>query len=88
MVLATDKQGQKLIEWDRGAGRYARAWIMHRYGDSDWAGTGRYLNAAPIKAPGKGPAGTGLDFPIYGEQKDEDILRAYVASVRAVQGMS
>lgn len=89
MLFGTDNKGQPMVEWDRGAGGWARAWIMDRNGkDTDWAGCGRYLNAARTEGPGQGPAGQGLDFPIYSSLSDHDILRAYVVAVSAIVGQS
>ena len=89
MKFGTDQKAQTTVEWDRGAGGLARAWIMDRSGTSnDWAGCGRYLNAARIEAPGGGPAGQGLDFPIYSKLSDKDVLRAYVVAVSAICGQS
>lgn len=87
MKFGVDGKGQNYVEWDRGSGGFARAWIMDRTGrDNDWANCGRYLNAARIEAAGGGPAGQGLDFPIYSSLSDRDILRAYVVAVSAIVG--
>ena len=87
MNFGVDGKGQDYVEWDRGAGGYARAWIMDRSGgNNDWAGCGRYLNAARIEAPGGGPAGQGLDFPVSSSLSNKDILRAYVVAVSAIVG--
>lgn len=91
MKFGTDGKGQTFIEWNRGradTNGWARAWISHRDGEKDWAGTGRYLNATRIDAPGGGPSGTGPDFPIDSPLSDRDILRAYVVSVSAITGHS
>jgi hypothetical protein len=74
------------VQWDRGAGGLARAWIRKRTGDKDWAESGRYLNAARVEESGGGPRGNSLDYPIWNDLPDEDILRAFVTSVSAIVG--
>jgi len=89
MRFGVDQKGQHYIEWNRatnGIPGYARAWIAHRTGGKDWAGTGRYLNTARVDEPGGGPRGNGTDFPIYSELGDLDILRTFVVSVSALAG--
>lgn len=81
-----DQNGSRFVEWDRGAGGRARAWIKRRTDEKDWAGSGRYLNAARIEEPGGGPRGNGLDYPIWNNLPDDDILRAFVSSVSAIVG--
>jgi hypothetical protein len=81
-----DLNGSRYVEWDRGAGGWARAWIKHRPADKDWAGAERYLNAARIEQPGGGPRGNSLDYPIWNNLSDDDILRAFVTSVSAIVG--
>lgn len=88
MQFGTDGNGQTYIEWERGPGKYARAWVMVRRGETDWANSRRYLNTAPIARPGGGPAGQSLDFPINSELDDKEILRAFVVSVSAILGNS
>jgi hypothetical protein len=91
MKFGTDGKGQVFVEWNRGAAGtngWARAWISRRDGEKDWAGTGRYLNATRVDAPGGGPSGTGPDFPISSSLSDQEILRAYVVTVSAITGNS
>jgi hypothetical protein len=81
-----DQNKSRTVEWDRGAGGRARAWISRRPPEKDWAGSGRYLNATRIDEPGGGPRGTGLDYPIWNDLPDDDILRAFVTGVSAIVG--
>jgi hypothetical protein len=81
-----DLNGSRYVEWDRGAGGWARAWISRRSEDKDWAGAKRYLNAARIDQPGGGPRGNGLDYPIWNDLPEDDVLRAFVVSVSAIVG--
>lgn len=64
MQFGTDGKGQPYVEWDIAQGILKRAWIQHRTGPNDWAGTGRYLNVVRVEAPHSGPKGQAADFPI------------------------
>jgi hypothetical protein len=81
-----DLNGSRYVEWDRGAGGWARAWISERAKDKDWAGAKRYLNAVRIEEPGGGPRGNSLDYPIWNDLPEDDILRAFVVGVSAIVG--
>jgi hypothetical protein len=86
MHFGNDGKGQRYVEWDIAHGILKRAWIQHRDGEKDWAGTRRYLNVVRVEAPHAGPKGQAADFPIFSEETDEDkILADFVDSVcRAV----
>ena len=86
MRFGTDGNGQTFVEWERGPGKYARAWVMTRRGETDWADSRRYLNTAPIAHLGAGPKGQSVDFPILSELDDKEILRAYVVLLSAILG--
>ena len=89
MQFGIDGKNQTYIEWEIGAGGWKRAWVQDRSQDGpdkDWAGTGRYLNVVRIENPGGRPAGFPTDFPIYCQQSDRQILRAFVFAVTACTG--
>ena len=86
MEIRKDTNGHLYIEWSQTglSVHYKRAWVQHRTGDKDWAGTGRYLNVVRCKEPGR-TGGNPTDFPIYNEMlTDEQILRAFVSMVNAI----
>jgi hypothetical protein len=93
MIIHRDNQNQPFVEWQHippgGGGNrgFRRAWIRHpATADKDWAGTGRYVNVAPIGALGGGPAGQSADFPIFNDLPDDQVLIAFVAAVCGVTG--
>ena len=86
MKIQKDGSGQPYIEWDQGQGAYKRAWIQERYGDKDWADTGRYLNVVRCNEPGK-PGGNPTDFPIYSDLPNEQVLLAFVYATNSITGL-
>ncbi len=83
LEIRKDGYGQPYIQWKQGD-REKRAWVQERTGETDWAGTRRYLNVAPCY---KGnPSGTGPDYPIYNDLSNEQILMAFFHSVNAITG--
>ena len=89
MEIHTDTLNQRYIEWAQAEGSprfYKRAWIQHKDGEKDWAGTGRYLNVVRIDRERPGIGGNPTDFPIYCNLQDDQILEAFVAAVCAVTG--
>ena len=89
MHFGNDGKGQRYVEWEIYQGIFKRAWIQHRIGDNDWAGTGRYLNVVRVEAPNAGPKGQAADFPVYlpiAQMSDDQMLSAFVYSVCAVVG--
>ncbi len=85
-TIETDTCGSKYIQWENGPGGIKRAWIQHRNGENDWAGTGRYLNVVRCNPATGNPAGNATDFPVYCELPDEQILQAFVCAVNAITG--
>lgn len=86
MEIQRDGKGQPYIEWKQTAGCFKRAWIQHRYGDKDWAGTGRYLNVVRCNSAGR-PGGNATDFPTFNDEiGDEQILLAFAYAVNAMTG--
>lgn len=85
MEIQKDGSGSLYIEWTQTPNTYKRAWIQHRTGEKDWAGTGRYLNVVRCTARGR-PGGNATDFPISNRLPDEQILLAFVHSVNAITG--
>lgn len=82
MQFSTDGKGQPYVEWDIGAGILKRAWIQHRKGTKDWAGTGRYLNVVRVEVPHAGPRGRAADFPIFdADATANQILTDFVHAV-------
>lgn len=88
MKIETDTNGSKYIQWASGPSGNAmkRAWVQHREGETDWAGTGRYLNVVRCDNKSGNPAGNPTDFPIYGDLPDEQVLQAFVSMVNAITG--
>ncbi len=88
-AIQQDGQGQPYIQWAQDAGApdgQKRAWIQRREGDSDWAGTGRYLNVVRMRDNGQ-LGGNATDFPIFGATlTDAQILEAFVSAVCAITG--
>lgn len=90
MEVKADGNGSLYIQWTKGHDRSGeaceqRAWVQHRNGARDWAGTGRYLNIVRCNANGN-PGGNATDFPIYGDLPDVLILESFVRSVMAITG--
>lgn len=85
MEIKRDTLGQPYIEWDQGQGCYKRAWIQKR-DETDYAGTGRYLNVVRCNEPGH-PGGNPADFPIYNQLPDEQILLSFVYGANAITGL-
>ena len=88
MQVKRDGKDQPYIEWQIGPGGFKRAWVQRREPDKDWAKTPgrRYLNVVRVDELDKGPAGNATDFPMFSSLPDEQILRAFVASVSAITG--
>jgi hypothetical protein len=91
MKRGTDGNGSLYIAWKQpivGSPHfgYKRAWVQHREGDRDWAGTRRYINVARTETLDGGPSGNATDFPIYSALSDEQALLAFVSAVCAVTG--
>ena len=85
MKIRKDGYEQPYVEWSQAKDRYERAWVRHRTGDKDWAGTGRYLNVVRCGSPGQ-PGGNPTDFPIYNDLPDEQILLSFVYAANAITG--
>ena len=90
MKILKDTYGSSYIQWTKGRNQrqepcQQRAWVQHRSGEDDWAGTGRYLNVVRCNQKGN-PAGNATDFPIYSTLPDEQVLLAFVHSVNAITG--
>src|SRR5438270_5152824 len=86
LPIQYDGNNQPYIQWQQGTRGYKRAWIQHREGPADWAGTRRYLNIARTEGPESGPGGNATDFPIFSELDNEQVLEAFVAAVCAITG--
>lgn len=88
LPIQRDSNGSAFIQWQTApnTGGYKRAWIQHRQGDKDWAGTRRYLNVVRTDGAEAGPSGNATDFPIFSELSDEQILEAFVAAVCSITG--
>ncbi len=88
MIFQRDNNGSLFVEWQQNqTGGFKRAWVRKPTNpDKDWAGTGRYINVAPIPALGAGPGGNSADFPIFNSLPDEQVLAAFVAAVCGVTG--
>lgn len=86
--IQIDSKDQPYIEWPQAEGHagYKRAWIQRKTDESDWAGTGRYLNVVRIDRSKPGIGGNPTDFPIFSDLPDRQILEAFVAAVCAVTG--
>lgn len=90
MKIQRDTNGSAYIQWVKGTNKRLeaceqRAWVQHRSGDDDWAGTRRYLNVVRCDQKGT-PGGNATDFPIYSALSDEQVLQAFVYSVSAIAG--
>ena len=85
MKIQRDGNEQPYVEWSQAKDCYKRAWVQHRTGDKDWAGTGRYLNVVRCGSPGH-PGGNPTDFPIYNDLPDEQILLSFVYAANAITG--
>ncbi len=90
MNMHTDTLGQFQITWDQVLGYAKRAWLQHRTGENDWAGTGRYLNVVRMRGDGSGMiGGNATDFPIFRRDiSDEQVLKAAVYAVNVLTGRS
>lgn len=86
MVIKTDGRKQSYVAWSQGPHGFKRAWIQHRTGSKDWAGTGRYINVVRTKALDSPPAGNGTDFPIFSHLPDNQALISFVVAVCGVTG--
>lgn len=89
IAIQRDKKEQPYIQWQQGPGStaYKRAWVQHREGANDWAGTGRYLNVVRAEGPDTGPSGNATDFPVFDRNlSDEQILESFVSAVCAITG--
>ena len=86
MEVKFDGNGHPYLQWEQSPGDWKRAWIQHRSGDKDYAGCGRYLNVVRTGSADGGPAGNATDFAIHSKLEDEQVLIAFVASVRGLTG--
>lgn len=87
MNIEHDEKNQPFVAWEQGPGGFKRAWIRRPDNpNTDWAGTGRYINVARTESLGSGPAGQSADFPIFNDLPDEQVLMAFVASVCGITG--
>lgn len=86
--IRRDGNGQLYVNWQQGTGSqaYKRAWVQHREGDKDWAGTRRYLNVVRAEGLDSGPGGNATDFPVFSNMSDEQVLRAFVYAVCGITG--
>ena len=41
LTFGYDLNGSRYVEWNRGSGGWARAWVSQRSEDKDWAGAKR-----------------------------------------------
>jgi len=79
-----DGRGSTYVEWEVAPHAYKRAWVQHRTGDRDWAGTGRYVNVTRVEGPRTGPSGIPADFPVYRPQAtDRALLEDFVHGIHA-----
>ena len=90
MKILKDTNKSCYVQWVKGTNQRQevceqRAWVQHRTGADDWAGTQRYLNVVRCNTKGN-PVGNATDFPIYSELSDEQILLAFVHAVNAITG--
>ena len=85
MEFFRDTNDHLCIEWEQIENIRKRAWIQHRTGENDWAGTRRYLNVVRINDLGK-PGGNPTDFPIFNNLSDEQILLTFVYAVNSATG--
>lgn len=89
MEIEHDTRGQPYTQWTKGRNKEGedceqRAWIQHRVGENDWAGTGRYLNVVRCNFDGT-PGGNATDFPIFNKElTDEQVLLAFVHLVDVI----
>lgn len=88
MRIHRDGKNQICITWAQapGAGGEKRAWVQHRTGDDDWAGTGRYINV--VRVDNGRPSGNPTDFPIKLSciVTDREALIAFVLSTFSATG--
>lgn len=85
MEIKKDGNGSSYVEWTRAEKGHIRAWVQHRTGSKDWAGTGRYLNVVRCNSPGH-PGGNPTDFPIFNNLPDEQVLLSFVYAANAITG--
>lgn len=87
MIIKMDHKYQPYIQWSQAPGTDTgkRAWIQRRDSEGDWAKTpgGRYLNFARTNGENGGPSAP-VDFPIFSELTDEQILIAFVSHIRGL----
>ena len=84
--IRRDGHNQPFIQWQQSGEGWKRAWIQHKTGEVDWAGTGRYLNVVRAVGPDGNPNGNPTDFPIWCDLEDEQVLEAFVAAVCGITG--
>lgn len=91
MRFFRDTKGQLALEWSHapGNGMNKRAWIQHREPESPeiWAGSGRYVIIASLKADGSPRQGP--DFPVYVCRKtktDTQVLLEVATALMAATG--
>jgi len=85
MSIQHDGNGSPYLEWAQSSGEIKRAWVTTLAPDhaKNWAGTGRYLNVSRCNRGGH-VGGTPVDFPIFNDLPDEQILWAFLYSVTAI----
>jgi len=82
-----DGRGSTYVEWDIASGCHKRAWLQHRTGDRDWAGTGRYVNVTRIETLHSGPCGIPSDFPVFRDgASDRRVLEDFVLAICGAVG--
>ncbi|MCY4609781.1 MAG: hypothetical protein OXD40_14505 [bacterium] len=55
--IKTDTNGSLYVQWKQGTNKQGhdcekRAWVQHKEGENDWAGTKRYLNVVRCNSNG------------------------------------
>lgn len=86
MQFYRDGKNQLYVEWEIAPEILKRAWVQHRAGENDWAGTIRYLNVVRVDEPNAGPRGQAADFPIYSNLSDEQVLTVFVTTLCGLTG--
>jgi hypothetical protein len=87
LYWGVDGRGSTYVEWEIAPGCHKRAWVQHREGDRDWAGTGRYVNVTRVEGLHMRPAGMPSDFPVFRtEACDRRLLEDFVTGICAAVG--
>lgn len=82
-----DGRGSSYVEWDIAMGCHKRAWLQHRTGDRDWAGTSRYVNVTRVEGLHQGPSGIPPVFPVFREDvSDRRVLEDFVHGICGAVG--